>query len=193
MVEGLAAMGANITAHDDGWTIIGPSRLQGARVRSHGDHRVAMALAVAGLLAEGETQIEDAECVEISYPEFFDQLESLCAVVNCPFRARHRAGHLRAARARGDGAARGLRAGGRAGDAGGQVRRGGRVRAGPSAVQALRHRSDARQAFLGGAAAPAQERRAAATRQLPGRRRQRAVGAAAGAGRPLRPRQGAWR
>jgi 3-phosphoshikimate 1-carboxyvinyltransferase len=37
-----------------------------------------MALAVAGLLAEGETEIEDAECVEISYPDFFDQLESLC-------------------------------------------------------------------------------------------------------------------
>jgi 3-phosphoshikimate 1-carboxyvinyltransferase len=78
MAEELAAMGANITAHDDGWTIIGPTTLQGARVRSHGDHRVAMALAVAGLLAEGETQIEDAECVEISYPDFFDQLESLC-------------------------------------------------------------------------------------------------------------------
>ena len=78
MVEGLAAMGANITALDDGWTIQGPSKLEGAAVHSHGDHRVAMALAVAGLLAEGVTAIEDAECVEISYPGFFDQLESLC-------------------------------------------------------------------------------------------------------------------
>jgi 3-phosphoshikimate 1-carboxyvinyltransferase len=78
MAEGLAAMGANIAAHDDGWTIKGPSSLQGARVSSHGDHRVAMALAVAGLLAEGETEIENAECVEISYPGFFDQLEALC-------------------------------------------------------------------------------------------------------------------
>jgi 3-phosphoshikimate 1-carboxyvinyltransferase len=78
MAEGLAAMGANITALDDGWTIKGPSKLEGAAVHSHGDHRVAMALAVAGLLAEGVTAIEDAECVEISYPGFFDQLESLC-------------------------------------------------------------------------------------------------------------------
>ena len=78
MAEGLAAMGANITANDDGWTIEGPSSLHGARVSSHGDHRVAMALAVAGLLAEGETEIEDAECVEISNPGFFDQLEDLC-------------------------------------------------------------------------------------------------------------------
>jgi 3-phosphoshikimate 1-carboxyvinyltransferase len=78
MAEGLAAMGAHITALDDGWTISGPSQLQAARVRSHGDHRIAMALAVAGLLADGVTEIEDAECVEISYPGFFDQLESLC-------------------------------------------------------------------------------------------------------------------
>jgi 3-phosphoshikimate 1-carboxyvinyltransferase len=77
ITEGLAAMGATITAHDDGWTIKGTSNLQGARVRSHGDHRVAMALAVAGLLADGVTEIEGAECVEISYPGFFDQLESL--------------------------------------------------------------------------------------------------------------------
>lgn len=77
MAEGLAAMGANITANDDGWTIEGISALHGTRVQSHGDHRVAMALAVAGLMAEGETEIEDAECVEISYPEFFDQLEAL--------------------------------------------------------------------------------------------------------------------
>ena len=78
MAEGLGAMGANITPHDDGWTIKGPSNLRGARVRSRGDHRVAMALAIAGLLADGETEIEDAECVEISDPGFFDQLESLC-------------------------------------------------------------------------------------------------------------------
>ena len=78
IAEGLVAMGADITALDDGWTIRGPVALQGARVLSHGDHRVAMALAVAGLLAEGVTEIEGAECVEISYPGFFDQVESLC-------------------------------------------------------------------------------------------------------------------
>jgi len=78
MAEGLAAMGADIVARADGWIIKGRTELQGARVSSYGDHRVAMALAVAGLLAEGATEIEDAECVEISYPGFFDQLESLC-------------------------------------------------------------------------------------------------------------------
>jgi len=78
MAEGLAAMGANITANEDGWTIDGPTALQGTQVRSLGDHRIAMALAVAGLLADGQTEIEDAECVDISYPGFFDQLDELC-------------------------------------------------------------------------------------------------------------------
>ena len=78
MAEGLGAMGADITPLDDGWVIKGPRHLEGGRVRSFKDHRVAMALAVAGLLADGATEIEDAECVDISYPGFFDQLESLC-------------------------------------------------------------------------------------------------------------------
>ena len=72
---GLSAMGADITASEDGWVINGPRRLEGARVDSGGDHRVAMALAVAGLIADGKTEIEGAECVEISYPDFFDHLE----------------------------------------------------------------------------------------------------------------------
>jgi 3-phosphoshikimate 1-carboxyvinyltransferase len=78
MADGLGEMGADITALDDGWAIRGPRHLEGARVRSFGDHRVAMALAVAGLLAGGTTEIEGAESVDISYPGFFDQLESLC-------------------------------------------------------------------------------------------------------------------
>jgi 3-phosphoshikimate 1-carboxyvinyltransferase len=77
MAEGLAAMGADITAVHDGWMINGPRHLEGARVSSQGDHRVAMALAVAGLIANGNTEIDDAECVEISYPDFFDHLEYL--------------------------------------------------------------------------------------------------------------------
>ena len=78
MEEGLSAMGADITAVDDGWVINGPRHLEGARVSSYGDHRVAMALAIAGLIADGKTEIDGAECVEISYPEFFDHLEYLC-------------------------------------------------------------------------------------------------------------------
>ena len=79
MAQALASMGADITATDEGWVINGPRRLQGAHVRSQNDHRLAMALAVAGLIADGKTEIEDAECVNISYPGFFDQLESLCS------------------------------------------------------------------------------------------------------------------
>ena len=77
MTEGLVAMGADVKSLDDGWEIRGPRHLEGARVPSYGDHRIAMALAVAGLVATGDTQIVDAECVEISYPGFFEQLESL--------------------------------------------------------------------------------------------------------------------
>lgn len=77
MEEGLRAMGADITASEDGWVINGPRDLEGARVDSGGDHRVAMALAVAALIAEGKTEIEGAECVDISYPGFFDDLEAL--------------------------------------------------------------------------------------------------------------------
>jgi 3-phosphoshikimate 1-carboxyvinyltransferase len=77
MTAGLKAMGARIEEREDGWEIEGPVRLQGARVDSAGDHRVAMALAVAGLLAEGVTEIDRAECVAVSYPAFWDDLESL--------------------------------------------------------------------------------------------------------------------
>jgi 3-phosphoshikimate 1-carboxyvinyltransferase len=79
MAAGLGEMGADVTELPDGWEIRGPRRLEGARVRSFGDHRVAMALAVAGLLAGGTTEIEDADCVDISYPGFWDQLEALCS------------------------------------------------------------------------------------------------------------------
>ena len=77
MEAGLNAMGADVVAQADGWIIKGPRRLEGARVDCGGDHRVAMALAVAALIADGKTEIEGAECVEISYPTFFDHLEYL--------------------------------------------------------------------------------------------------------------------
>jgi 3-phosphoshikimate 1-carboxyvinyltransferase len=77
MTESLSAMGADITATEDGWIIRGPRPLEGARVQSHADHRVAMAMAVAGMIADGDTDVEGADCVEISYPGFFDQLDAL--------------------------------------------------------------------------------------------------------------------
>ena len=77
METGLRAMGADITVQEDGWVINGPRDLEGARVDSAGDHRIAMALAVAGMIASGKTEIEGADCVAISYPSFFDHLEYL--------------------------------------------------------------------------------------------------------------------
>ncbi len=79
VAAGLRALGADLDELPDGLEIRGGGRLQGARVQPAGDHRVAMAMAVAGLLADGETEIEDAECVDVSYPGFFDQLERLCS------------------------------------------------------------------------------------------------------------------
>ncbi len=70
----LLAMGADVTENPDGLEIRGGYPLQGARLASHGDHRIAMAFAVAGLFAEGETVIEDTACVETSYPGFADQM-----------------------------------------------------------------------------------------------------------------------
>src|SRR5205814_4607388 len=75
IAHNLRAMGAEVLELSDGLEIHGPAPLRGGRVASFGDHRIAMAFAVAGLFADGETVIEDAECVEISYPGFKDALE----------------------------------------------------------------------------------------------------------------------
>lgn len=76
-VAGLRAMGAEVEEFDDGLRVAGPARLRGAEIDTRGDHRIAMAFAVAGLVAAGETQIKDAECVGVSFPEFFELLESV--------------------------------------------------------------------------------------------------------------------
>jgi 3-phosphoshikimate 1-carboxyvinyltransferase len=73
----LRAMGASVEEFDDGLRVSGPTKLRGALIDSHGDHRIAMAFSVAALLADGETEIAGAECVAISFPEFFTLLESL--------------------------------------------------------------------------------------------------------------------
>jgi 3-phosphoshikimate 1-carboxyvinyltransferase len=67
---GLKKFGAKIEQLEDGMIIKGPTRLKGSTVRSYGDHRVAMAMAVAGLAAEGETLIKDTDCIETSFPGF---------------------------------------------------------------------------------------------------------------------------
>jgi 3-phosphoshikimate 1-carboxyvinyltransferase len=73
----LRAMGAEVEEFDDGLAVSGRTQLHGALIDSHGDHRIAMAFSIAALLAEGETEITGAECVAISFPEFFTLLESL--------------------------------------------------------------------------------------------------------------------
>ena len=75
----LRKMGAKIEEKEDGMVIEGPVKLNGAKVTSYGDHRVAMALAVAALAAEGETVIENADCVETSFPGFESLLKRTVA------------------------------------------------------------------------------------------------------------------
>ncbi len=77
VTENLNAMGADITPTDDGMIIRGTGRLTGASVQSHFDHRIAMAFTIAALAAEGPTSILNSQCVDISYPGFFDQLSEL--------------------------------------------------------------------------------------------------------------------
>jgi 3-phosphoshikimate 1-carboxyvinyltransferase len=81
IAAGLRAMGAPVEEHPDGFVVEGPVQLRGAIVESFGDHRIAMALAVAGLVADGETCIEGWEAADVSWPGFADALRSLGAEV----------------------------------------------------------------------------------------------------------------
>lgn len=76
VTAGLKAMGAVITPTDDGMIIEGTGHLNGASIQSYLDHRIAMAFSVAGLASDGETQIVDSQCVDVSYPEFYATLNS---------------------------------------------------------------------------------------------------------------------
>ena len=73
-VEELSRLGASIEPLDDGMVIRGTGRLTGAACQSHGDHRLAMAMAVCGLLADGETEVHGADDASISYPSFWEDL-----------------------------------------------------------------------------------------------------------------------
>ncbi len=74
-------MGASIAIDESSLTVKGPCRLHGATIDPHDDHRIAMACAVAALRAEGETVIQNADCVRKSYPHFFTDLRTLGADV----------------------------------------------------------------------------------------------------------------
>lgn len=77
MVNALSDMGADITGTDDGMIICGGKPLHGAVIDSRLDHRIAMSFAIAGLNADGDTDILGAECVNISYPGFYEDLDGL--------------------------------------------------------------------------------------------------------------------
>ncbi|HEV2234533.1 MAG TPA: 3-phosphoshikimate 1-carboxyvinyltransferase [Terriglobia bacterium] len=79
MAENLRLMGAAVEEFDDGLRVEGRQTLRGAVIDSHGDHRIAMAFAVAGLLAQGTTVIRGSDCVDISFPNFFDVLARVAA------------------------------------------------------------------------------------------------------------------
>jgi 3-phosphoshikimate 1-carboxyvinyltransferase len=81
-VSELRKMGAHIDPLDDGFVINGPVRLKGSHVMSHGDHRLAMALAIAGLCADGETVVDGAEVTVDSFPGFVAALTRLGAKIS---------------------------------------------------------------------------------------------------------------
>jgi len=74
---GLSALGARVEELPDGLRIHGPTPLVGREVESHGDHRIAMTLALAGLAAQGQTTVRGAACVDVSFPGFFERLAGL--------------------------------------------------------------------------------------------------------------------
>lgn len=79
IVRNLAAAGAAIEEAPDGFRVTGPTPLTGTACTAHGDHRIAMAMSIAGLLADGKMTIDDEKIVAISYPHFFEDLKRLTA------------------------------------------------------------------------------------------------------------------
>ena len=83
VVNGLRAMGADVEEFEDGMEITGGKALHAATIDSCGDHRIAMAFAIAGLFAEGETVIRNTECVNTSYPGFAHHLDAILQERSC--------------------------------------------------------------------------------------------------------------
>jgi len=78
MSEGLRRLGVAVEEREDSMSIQGGMRFEGGEIRSYGDHRIAMAFAIAGLCSEVGITIDDAACVDISFPSFFDLLRKIC-------------------------------------------------------------------------------------------------------------------
>jgi 3-phosphoshikimate 1-carboxyvinyltransferase len=81
-VDWLVAAGVEAEARDDGMAIVGSGRIAGGTFQSQDDHRIAMALGIAGMVADDPITIVDADCASISYPEFWDELRSLGGIVD---------------------------------------------------------------------------------------------------------------
>lgn len=77
LTENLRRMGADVEEFDDGLHIPGPQPLHGAQIDAYGDHRIAMAFAIAGLVARGRTQVDASDVVAVSFPTFFSALEQI--------------------------------------------------------------------------------------------------------------------
>ncbi len=77
VVAELSKMGADITATEDGMVINGPTQLHGASMKTYGDHRLGMMAAVAALIADGPVEIDDPDCISVSFPNFVEQMNSL--------------------------------------------------------------------------------------------------------------------
>ena len=77
VAENMRRMGIEISTFEDGFHVPGKQKFKGAEVESFGDHRIAMAFAVAGLSADGETLVKEAEAASVSFPEFYDMLNNL--------------------------------------------------------------------------------------------------------------------
>jgi 3-phosphoshikimate 1-carboxyvinyltransferase len=77
VVNAIKSLGGEVEEFEDGFAVEGPQRLRGNTIETEGDHRIAMAFSVAGLLAEGATDILDADCASVSFPEFYNLLSAL--------------------------------------------------------------------------------------------------------------------
>ncbi len=86
MTEALQSVGADIIEHADGWTINGPTPLRGGTqddpvvIATHDDHRIAMSMAVAALVTDGDVALDNDACVAISFPNFFVTLEAMIGI-----------------------------------------------------------------------------------------------------------------
>ena len=77
VVTELKKLGANIEATEDGMIIHGKSKLNGGQVKTYGDHRIGMMLAIASFISSGEIILENPDCIKISYPNFFEDLNKI--------------------------------------------------------------------------------------------------------------------